>query len=115
MVQTGAAIIGPETGSLARIEAGQMAILNSPEDVAMVLTEDHTELLIVGMRRELVAGMMKPFRPGLDERMREIVFEGSVSEVIQKPLGRVLIERVIPAFTSPIVSGAPGLFGMKVR
>ena len=39
-VQTGAAIIGPETGSLARIEAGQMAILNSPEDVAMVLTED---------------------------------------------------------------------------
>lgn len=110
MVQTGATIIGPETGSLARIEAGQMAILNSPEDVAMVLTEDHTELLIVGMRRELLAGMMKPFRPGLDKRMREIVFEGSVSEVIEKPLGRVLMERVIPAFTSPIVSGAARSF-----
>ena len=28
MVQSGAVIIGPETGSLSRIEAGQMAILN---------------------------------------------------------------------------------------
>lgn len=110
LVQSGAAIIGPETGSLARIEAGQMAILNSPGDEAMVLTEDHTELLIVGMRRELLAGMMEPFRPGLNKRVREIVFEGSVSEVIEKPLGRVLMERVIPAFTSPIVSGVAKSF-----
>ena len=110
LVQSGAAIIGPETGSLARIEAGQLAILNSPGDEAMVLTENHTELLIVGMRRELLVGMMEPFRPGLDKRMREIVFEGSVSEVIEKPLGRVLMERVIPAFTSPIVSGVARSF-----
>ena len=110
MVQSGAVIIGPETGALARIEAGQMAILNSPGDTTTMLTEHHTELLIVGMRRELLAGMMKPFRPGLDKRMRDIVFEGSDSEVIEKPLGRVVMERVIPAFTSPIVSGAARSF-----
>ena len=110
MVQSGAVIIGPETGALARIEAGQMAILNSPGDTTTMLTENHTELLIVGMRRELLAGMMKPFRPGLDKRMRDIVFEGADSEVIEKPLGRVVMERVIPAFTSPIVSGAARSF-----
>jgi len=110
MVQSGAIIIGPETGILTRVEAGQMAILNTPNEATTVLAEDHTELLIVGMRRDLLESMMKPFRPGLDRCMREIVFEGSVCEVFEKPLGRIVVERVIPAFMNPVVSGAARSF-----
>jgi AraC-like DNA-binding protein len=110
MVQSGAVIIGPETGSLSRIEAGQMAILNSQEENSVVLTEKHTELLLVGMSRELLCSMMTPFRPGLNQQMRRIVFEGSQSDIFERSLSRVLVERVIPAFTNPIVSGAARSF-----
>jgi AraC-like DNA-binding protein len=110
LVQTGAVVIGPETAAFARVEAGGMVVLNTPAEHAAVLCEEHTEFLVVGMNRQLFSQMMEPFRPGLEEAMRDIVFGGRPSERIEKPLWDVVVERVIPSFFNPAVSGAARSF-----
>lgn len=93
-------------GAQGEVSSGQVRVLDTRKGEASIAFSPGDLAVVVGMRHDLLSSMLEPFRPGLAEPMRELVF-GSLSVAVLKP-DQETTPGLIAGFLNPPVSG-PGL------
>ena len=88
-----------------QVSAGQIGLIGTGQVGVGMCCDREAELLVIGMEAEMLAGMLDSFRPGIRSEIREML-EVSRREVCESlPMPDLLIDRTIPAFREPPVSG----------
>jgi len=85
--------------------AGCLAVAGTGDSAVGLRFEGATEVVLVGLNRELLEGMLEPFRPGLSDEVRDLVFSSNAGVAPVQPFSEAVGTRLIPAFREPGVSG----------
>ncbi|MEX2579833.1 MAG: AraC family transcriptional regulator [Verrucomicrobiales bacterium] len=89
-----------------KFAGGQVALVGTGASLVESRPQDASELIVVGLKRDLLSGMLESFRPGLREEVRETISFPSTEMRVAIPLPEAASGRLIPAFRNPEVSGA---------
>ncbi|HRQ88513.1 MAG TPA: helix-turn-helix domain-containing protein [Bacteroidia bacterium] len=90
------------------VEPGSVLVVDTKNARAGLDLTGGSDAILIGMRFDAMSGLLEPFRPGLDSRIRDLVY-GAATQV-EIPGRSEVFSQIVPSVRTPIVAGAARAF-----